>query len=217
MAIWRWPHPLGVREKISAAAETTSRELVTTVDDKLRYTFEHLVRYVNAEAQRDAANQVAKADVVVEGRVILRDMPGTWLLGMEKRMAEWRNALVVIPTLAPGERWVKDDQRGKNVWTHEAKKSIRTRKTVNHKILVQPTKEHPAQIEKWNEDVPCGTWIQTEWAGMMTPAEKSALLARFDALSRAIVEARMRANCVEVPDLRPGDALAAWIIDGKLP
>lgn len=210
--------PFDEAEKLAAAAETTSRELVTTVDDKLRYMFGHLVTYANAEAQRDATNQKASAPIVIDGKLLMTDVPGTWLLGMEKRMVEWRAVLLAIPTLPPGEAWIPDSTRGAHVYTHpRSKESLRTRKTVQHKILVQPTKEHPAQLEKWNEDVPCGKWIVEEWAGAMTPAEKSELLARFDKLSRAIVQARMQANNVDVVAIQPMQKLVDYVLDGKFP
>lgn len=202
---------------LAAETETTSREMVTTVDDKLRYVFEHLVAYIDAEAQRDATNQVAKADIVIDGVVLLSDVPGTWLLGMEKRLDEWRKAFLTIPTLPPGEKWTVDLTRGANVFTHEIKKVPRTRKTVRHKVLYEATKEHPAQIEKWNEDVPIGAWEQEDWSGMMTPACKSDFLARLDKLINAVVQARMRANSTTVVDVHYGKTIQDFLLDGKLP
>lgn len=210
--------PFNEADKVAADAEQTGRELVTTVDAKLQYLFGHLVAYADAEAQRDATNQKAAAPIVIDGKVLMTDVPGTWLLGMEKRMAEWRAVLALIPTLAPGERWIPDTTRGEHVYTHEKPKTaLRTKKAIQHKVLVQPTKEHPAQIEKWTEDVPIGTWIQEEWAGAMTPAEKSELLARFDKLQRAIVQARMQANNTEVVPCAPTQKLVDYILEGKFP
>src|ERR1041384_104506 len=53
----------------------------TTVDDRLSYSFGRpFVNYVDLLVQKDRTNQEARADVVVNGQVLLKDIPSTALL-----------------------------------------------------------------------------------------------------------------------------------------
>jgi hypothetical protein len=44
------------------------------------------------------------------------------------------------------------------------------------------------------EDVPVGEISTQEWSGLITPAEKSALLSRLEEVKRAVKVARSKAN-----------------------
>lgn len=190
------------------------KEMVTTVGDKLAYIFQHVVRYLDAVLQKEATNQTAKADLVLaDGTVLAENVPATFLLGLETKIKQWREVFMEIPTLAPGISWKKDESRGKGIYVAEHPvETRRTKKVIQHKVLVEPTKEHPAQIEKWSEDVVIGKFVTQTWCGMISPAEKSALLARLDELGRATKQARQRANCAEVVKVNVGKALAKYLL-----
>ena len=81
-----------------------------------------------------------------------------------------------------------------------------------HKVLVEPTKEHPAQIEKWADDVKIGRITDTTWCSMYSPAEKSALIGRIQELLAAVKQARQRANCQEVVDVKIANSLVQYIL-----
>ena len=167
-------------------------EMVTTVLDKLTYTNGYLSKYIDALVQKESTNQVAVADLVVDGVTIGTNLPATFLLGLENRLKSWRVAYDVIPTLAPGKAWVKDDSLGrKGVFrdSHPEEK-LKTAKKFQHQVLVEAQfpKEGeagvslPAQIEKWEEQVPVGKFVTQRWCSMMSPGEKSDILERFDKL-----------------------------------
>lgn len=188
-------------------------ELVTTVHSKLRYMFEHVARYLDAVYQKEATNQVAKADVVIGEKTILKDVPATFLLGLETKLKHLRSVLDTVPTLPPGVEVKLDPSQGDHVYAavHDVSRR-KTRKEVCHKILVQPTEHHPAQIEKWTEDVPVGWTHQKMWFGMLSPSEKSELLGRVDELARAVKQARQRANCTEVVKQKVAKPLIDFIM-----
>jgi hypothetical protein len=194
-----------------------NKETVTSVSDKLGYVFGHISRYLDAVYQKERTNQTAKADIVLQdGTVLATDVPATFLLGLETKIRQWREMLMEIPTLAPGIAWKKDESRGKGTYvTEHPVETRRTKKTVQHKILVEATQHHPAQIEKWNEDVAIGKFITTTWCTMFSPAEKSAVLARVDELARAVKQARQRANCAEVVKGNIGETLAKFILGAQ--
>jgi hypothetical protein len=189
------------------------REMTTTVPAKLDYLSKAIVKYFDAVLQKEATNQVAVADLVVDGTIMATGVPATFLLGMESRLKEFRNVLEVIPTLAPGIAWVKDETAGKGVYRiQNADEKLKTAKTFMHKVLYEATDRHPAQIEKWEEQVAVGKYVTTVQSGMCSPAEKSELLGRTDILIQAVKKARMKANMTEVVERKVGDKMFNFIL-----
>ncbi len=188
------------------------KEMDTTVKKKLGYVQGHVVRYFDAVLQKERTNQDAKADLIVDGTTLAKDIPATFLLGLETRLKMLRSVYEVIPTLPPGIKWVKDESKGDDVYIVEKpEEKLKTAKTFQHKVLYDATKEHPAQIERWEETVNVGKFIKVHWAGMLTPAEKSAIMGRLDKLIRATKKARQRANTTEIVKLNIGKELFNYI------
>jgi len=195
----------------SAAAE--QKTLTTTVDEKLDYVAESLIRHLDVVVQKEQTNQEASDDVVLrDGRVILRNLPATFLLSLENKLAWLRKMYETIPTLQPGIAWEQDPQERSGVFKARTEDvRIKGEKTVQSKILVPSTDRHPAQIEKWFEDKPIGQFVTTRWSGMVSPASKSAYLDRIDELIQAVKKARMRANAQEVEKREVGGVIMTYI------
>ena len=82
----------------------------------------------------------------------MKVVPATLLLGLESRLKMVRDVYAEIPTLPPGGKWVKDTNEGNDIYFNEnIETRFKTAKTFVHKVLYEATKEHPAQIEKWEE------------------------------------------------------------------
>jgi len=191
--------------------------LTTTVGAKLRYIEKPVAAWLDAFLQKEATNQTAKADLVVDGKVLATGLPAPFYLGLEKELKQIRSLFESIPTLQPGIQWVEDKtttaaDNSKGVWrvAHPVRK-LKTKQTVAHKILVPATDHHPAQIEKWTEQEPVGEFIEEVFSGMVTPAEKSRLLNNVTKLITAAKRARMRANKAEVVKLAIGKALFEYM------
>lgn len=193
-------------------AASEDKEVVTTVGEKLNYVADHLIKHFNVVAQKERTNQIAKADVVVKGRTIMTNVPATLLLTLENKLVWLRKMYEVMPTLQPGVRWEPAPEVREGVFV-AVPDDIRakTEKTVQHKVLVQPTDKHPAQVEKWTEDRQIGKFISTRYSGMVSPADKSKYLERIDELTQAVKQARMRANMAEVEAYEVGDILMDYI------
>ena len=189
------------------------KEIVTTVEQKLNYVKKSIIRYFDAIGKKEATNQLAKANIILDnGDILIEDVPATLLLGLENRLVRIRDMYSAIPTLQPGINWVEDNDKGKNIFKSEHDQiRNKTERAINSKILVNPTKEHPAQIEKWTEDKVVGKFITTFWSGMITPADKSKFLGRIDELIRCIKKARTRANGEEVKKFPIGEKLFNYI------
>lgn len=191
------------------------QEVTETVPAKLDYTWGHIIRYLDAVLQKEATNQEARADLEVDGAVLMDNVPATFLLALENKLKLIREIYLTAPTLQPGIRWEKDESKGNNIWRREApEEKYRTAKTFQSKVLYEATKEHPAQIEKWEETRNVGKYVQETWSGMISSAQKSELIGRVDKLIRAAKTARQRANRTDVKQASIGKKLMGFIHNG---
>ena len=192
-----------------------SKDLVTTVEKKLKYISKSQVKYYDALLQQEATNQKAVADLVVEGKTIAENLPATFLLGMESRLKAFRAVLENIPTLDPSLSWKIDVEAGEGIYvTEQTDTSYKQEKTVQHKVIVPATKEHPAQIREWADNKNVGTFFVTRRSSCISPAEKSKLLEKTDTLIRAVKKARQRANSTEIEKRSIGKDLMDFIFEG---
>jgi len=187
-------------------------EMTTTASRRLDYQNGFVIRYFDAVLQKETTNQTAKTDLIVDGVVIAKAVPTTFLLGLETKLKELRATYDDIPTLAPGIKWEKDALKGNDVYqTANPEIRFKTEKIFKVQVLYDATKEHPAQVEKIPETKDVGRYTRTIWSGMMSPAEKSRLLGRIDTLLRAVKKARQRANSTDVVKTTIGQKLFEYI------
>jgi len=184
-------------------------ELATSVSAELERAAAPLAAWIDAAAQKEVTNQQTKATVMVDGKELLADLPAPALLNLEAKLAEIREIYAKIPTLDPAERWRWDDGQGRFVT--EPRTAERTKKTPRNHVLAEATKEHPAQVQVYTEDIRVGTWETTKFSGALTIAEKNKRLGRVDILLRAVKQARQRANDIAVVDVHVGETLFKYI------
>jgi hypothetical protein len=200
-------------ENDSNEKEETTKELVETAYSKLSHCFGIVAKAVDVTASKDATNQNAVADLVVNGETLAQSVPATTLLMLENRIKKWMEVLLQIPTLAPGRKWELSPERGPNIFIDANPEArYRTKKVIQHKVLVDATEHHPAQVEKWSEDVRIGKVTDTTWCGMMSPAEKSQVISRAQELLAAVKQARQRANSTEVTQVSIAKKLTNFIL-----
>lgn len=66
------------------------KAMVTTVFDKLIYNAASNVRAIDSYYQKEATNQEARADIIIDETTLAMSVPATVLLGLETRLAELR-------------------------------------------------------------------------------------------------------------------------------
>jgi hypothetical protein len=159
---------------------------------------------------QDVGNQAAKADVVVDGRTLLKDVPVTNLLFLEKQVNEVETFVGKLSTPDPAEEWTHDPTTG--LLRGRPAQSVRTKKEPTRFEKAPATKEHPAQVEILYIDTPVGAWTRTQFSGSITADEKNALLARLRKLKDAVRVAREQANLIEVQPCKCGDPLFDYIL-----
>lgn len=188
------------------------KELTTTVDENLDFLFPHLSRYWDCVAQKDATNQIAAAEVIIDGKVMLKDISATTLLGLETKLAELRKVLMVIPTLAPGVSWELDGQAEAGVYkTEYPEKTFKSEKDVQFKEASPATKEHAAQVAQLPTTTNVGAYETIKQSGMYAPVTKARILDRLDTIRNAIKQARMRANSTNVITANVGDVILGFL------
>lgn len=171
----------------------------STVKKELEWLSGFFKKSLDASYQVAEANTLARADIVLEdGTVIAPQVPATALLELEKRMTAIHNLVATIPTLDPAMGFTPDPNRGEGYFASRVINKNRTQKVKEVIILYPATTEHPAQTQLIDKDVETGKLIQQSWSALVTPAKKSEYLDKVETLSRAIRQARSRANDQEV-------------------
>lgn len=186
-------------------------DIQSTIPKELLWIAELWSPAIDNSFQVAEGNTRARADVILDdGSTLLRDVPATALLELEKRANELHDMILAIPTLDPAKGFKPDADRGKFIYQAREINKTRTKKVEDHIVVVPPTVEHPAQVVKVTKDEPTGTIIAQEWSGLITPAKKSELLNRAEILVRAIKKALHRANAVKLDENMPTCAKALF-------
>jgi hypothetical protein len=169
---------------------------------------------IDLVATVDAGNQQAKADLVIGGRTIDKDVPVTTLLFLEKQLTDVRTFIDTLPTPDTAETWIRDPVSGMLVT--EPTQTRRTEKVQRPIVLFPATPEHPAQTQLITEDVTAGTWTAVKSTTKVTRPAKEAALARVDALLAEVKMARERANSISVESRKTGELIMKEVFDGLL-
>ena len=163
----------------------------------------------DSTAMRDFANCNAKADVIVDGQVLIRQAPCTYLLFLEKKLVDIQTMVTAIPTLNPEFEWSKDPNS--NLFRSEPITTVKTKKVAKVITLAPATDKHPAQAQVAQEDVTAGHWSTTNLSGAMPVTEKEEILERLEKIIKEVKCAREKANTVVAEDIKVGDAILAYI------
>lgn len=187
--------------------------LQTTVQQELAWIAGIWSKALDAAYQVDLGNTIARADIVLSDgeTVIAKDVPATALLQLEKRAAEIHALVSAIPTLDPTKGFAPDPDRGRGIYRSREESKDRTKKEQLPIVLYHATPEHPAQTQLITKDVVVGHTFSQEWSGLITPADKAALIERAEELKQSIKRARARANDVTCPDDRIGGKMLDYV------
>ncbi|MBX7222308.1 MAG: hypothetical protein K1Y36_20330 [Blastocatellia bacterium] len=169
-----------------------------------------LTEMFDVTATKDWANCHAVADVEVDGQVLIKGAPATFLLFLEKQIADLRTFVEKLPVLDEADDWTRDENMGlfktAPIATH------RTKKVQRPIVLYEATKEHPAQTQIISEDVTVGYWDTVKHSGALPAPWKQAWLGRIEKLSKAVKYAREQANSVEAERKEIGKKIFDYLL-----
>jgi hypothetical protein len=189
------------------------KQVQAKVPDLIRRVSADLTEMFDVVATQDWANCQARADVVVDGRKLLDQVPVTHLLFLEKQLADLRTFVEALPTLDAAEEW--EYRPEVDCYVSKPAKTNRTKKVPKNHIKYEATKEHPAQVEMYMEDVWVGTWTTTKFSGAVPAAARNAMLERVRKLLEAVKSAREEANLLDVKAHKVGASLLGFVFDGR--
>lgn len=181
----------------------------TSVQEELEELKAVFGKWIDSNVQKESTNQIAIADLVVDGKTLFTEVPATALLNLESKLTILRNLLQATPVLDPAKVWEWDENKGAFLAAPEVR--YRTQKKLRSKEVSPATVKHAAQVETWREDVRIGEWKTVIESGMLTIVEKKALLDRLTRLLEATKKARQRANKAEVETGKMADVLFEYI------
>jgi len=185
------------------------KKVQQNAEDVLKRTSELLTELFDVTAAKDFANCDARADVAINGQVLLRDVPVPFLLFLEKQITDIRTFVDKLPTLDESEDWTADPNSG--LFKTPETKTHRTKKVQRPLVLYPHSTEHPAQTQLVTEDVIAGYWCTVKHSGAIPVPRKQALLTRIEALLHAVKFAREQANSVDAPNKEIGRTLFEYL------
>lgn len=163
-------------------------------------------------ATKDKGNTEAKADVVVDGKVLFEAVPAPTLLFLEKQLGTEIGPFIErLPELSESEVWDWDDNS--RVYRATANETHRTKKKNVPLVLYEATDKFPAQTQLVVEDVTVGHWKTELISGGISKADKFTILERIATLRRAITVAREQANLQEVNPQLIGQKLFNYVFN----
>lgn len=185
---------------------------------KVRFTVPQIIRTVqpslaawyDAVATQECSNQSALADVVVDGAVVLPDVPVTLLLFLEKRLVDLASFIRKMPVLDSTEDWKLSDNVT-DCYESEPFGTAKEIKTLKPVVMYEATTEHPAQVKEVNEVKVAGTWTNKKFTGAISEITRDEMLQRCNSLLEAVKVAREFANSTEITDHKCGQKVLEYI------
>jgi hypothetical protein len=186
-----------------------SKRIQVRATDVLADVRTAMTRLLDVTLTKDATNDTAHADIVVDGETLVADVPVTFLLGLEKRVAELLDFIKKLPVLDPADAWSYDTVS--DAFATEPVRTVRPQKLPRNHVLAEATKEHPAQVQIYTEDVPIGYWTTVKYSGALPQARVRELRDRLVRLADAVKIAREQANTATVVDRAIGDKIFSYV------
>ncbi|MFL5732092.1 MAG: hypothetical protein ACJ78Q_02730 [Chloroflexia bacterium] len=186
-----------------------STRVQVKAEEVIQQTARILTELFDVTATKDWANCKAKADVVVEGKTLLAQVPVTYLLFLEKELVDLHTFVRKLPVLDASDSWTFDPSA--DTFATEPVQTVRTKKVPRNHVKAEATKEHPAQVEVYYEDVPVGYWRTVKFSGSLPAKRVNELLERVERLQQAVKFAREEANNMEVEDQKVGEKVFQYL------
>jgi hypothetical protein len=186
-----------------------STKVQVKAEDVIRETVNVLTRLFDVVATKDWANTKAKADVVVDGKVLMAQIPATYLLFLEKQLVDLHTFVKKLPVLDASETWTFDPSS--DCWATEPVQTVKTKKIPRNHVKAEATEHHPAQVEVYYEDVAIGYWRTVKFSGALPAQRVNELVERVEKLQEAVKFAREEANSLEVEDHKLGETIFKYL------
>jgi hypothetical protein len=178
-------------------------------EEIIRRTADILVELFDVTATKDYTNCKARADVVVDGKVLLPAVPVTYLLFLEKQLVDLHTFVKKLPVLDASESWTLDPSA--DCWATEPVQTVKTKKVPRNHVKAEATDKHPAQVEVYHEDVIVGFWKTVKFSGALPAKRVNELTQRVEKLQQAVKFAREEANDHAADEQKLGRTVLSYL------
>ena len=179
------------------------------VNDIVKDISKELIELFDITFTKDIGNTKAFADIKVNGEVLIKNAPSTFILFLEKQLNDIKTFIENIPVLDVSENWKKDESsnlyKSDMIITHKSKKIIKPI------TLAEATDKHPAQAQLINDDVLVGYWDTNKLSGAMKIQDKKELIDRVDKLIISVKMAREEANSTEIEKYQVSEKIFTYL------
>ena len=186
-----------------------STRVQVRADDLIDSVKTAMGRMLDVVATQDWANTAARADLVVDGQLLLESVPVTYLMWLEKQAGQLRTFIGKLPVLDVAESWTYDANA--RAFATTPTQTTKTKKVPRNHVKAEATEKHPAQVDVWMEDVVVGDWTTVRYSGALPAATVFAMAERVDRLIDGIRFAREQANAAPVTDVPAGDPVLGYV------
>lgn len=186
-----------------------SKLVTARVSDLILSVTAAMNRSLDVVATQEWANTGARADLVVDGVVLISQVPVTYLMWLEKQIIQLRTFIGRLPTLDVSENWHWDEDA--KAWATEAVETTRQKKIPRNHQVSPATDRHPAQVQVYHEDVVVGYWRIIAFSGAIPASRVFELGERVEKLLDAVRFAREKANETPVTDIPAGEPILAYL------
>ncbi len=186
------------------------QEVQLRVGKALDFIAVNLTPLYDVVAQKDAGNLAARADVVVDGKTLLSNVPAVTLLYLEKQLVDIHTIVVKLPELPQTESWEYSENF--DCYITKPTETAKTKKIAKPFVKAEATKEHPAQVDVVHDDVLQGYWSTVKFSGAIPADRKRTLRERVEKLLIAVKFARQLANQAEAPKVSVGAELFNYLL-----
>lgn len=186
-----------------------SQKVQQTADGVFEVVRKSLTELFDVTATKDVGNRSAVADIIVDGTVILKEVPATYLLFLDKQLGELRDLITRFTELANDTEWQSDPNTG--LFRSGTALTYTTTKRQKPLVLAPATEHHPAQTQLITEDIVVGEWTNVKHSGAIPAPRKKQLIERVQKLIDATKVALERANMTPVTDVKTGAQVLSYI------
>jgi hypothetical protein len=186
-----------------------STRVQVRVSDVMKDVERALTRLFDVTLTKDVANSAAKAAIAVDGTTIAVDIPVTYLLFLEKQLADLLTFVTKLPVLDAAEVWAYDEAT--DAYATVPTQTTRSKKVPRNHVKAEATEKHPAQVEMYFEDMLVGNWTTVKYSGALPQARVNEIKARVVKLAEAVKVAREAANSTPVTDQKIGEKIFGYL------
>jgi hypothetical protein len=198
-----------VEEGVKYPEETN--KVQANAKDLLAEALKGLGKLINVTGTKDVGNCKARADIMVDGVVLAKDVPATHILFLEKKLVDLRTLVSKLPVLDASKDWTYDPAKGCYITPPDLK--FKTKKTYKSLVKIEPGPHSPGQAEIITVDEIEGTWSQVDMSTAIPADTVRKLNEKISKLEIALKTAREHANSVEIDNVSHGEKILGYIFD----